>query len=372
MSTKTIGQLVEILKRADNAYYNQDESQMPDHEYDALKDELTSLDPTHPQLSQTGPVELSDSKWKKAKHKIAMTSLNKMNTVEDFDGWRRKRKISTSEYAVSDKADGISISIDWVNGKYTRAVTRGKDGVIGEDITINVVRMQNVPAQLPVPYTGTLRGEIVLTEKDFEAVNEIRQAKGEKLFENLRNGVSGLARKYKGPYCEYAKVIYYNATNLDIATKYSLFLHISVDLGLETVGFCLCHSYEEVEDLYEEYEDHRRAELDYDIDGMVVEINDIEKCEAQGMLHDNPAGAIAWKFGSLKGKTILKDVVWQLGKTGKNTPVAILEPLKLGGVTIRRASLHNYKNFIKLKPYKNAVCVISRRNDVIPFVEEIL
>jgi len=269
---------------------------------------------------------------------------------------------------ISEKLDGISIDVSYVDGKISEAITRG-DGTTGENILKNVIRMKNVKKELPIPFTGSLRGEILLKKEDLKSVNFICRNRKENEFQNVRNGACGIARRFDGKYSEYLFILYYDAT-VEFETKKDVFDFIKNELKIE-----VCKHYvgniETAKIVYNEYEESIRAELEYEIDGLVVSLNDLKLSEKLGLKNNNPVGSIAWKFNTKKAKTRIKDVEWQIGDTNRLTPIVVFETVEINGVHISRASLHNYKNFLKMKPYKGAVCIISRRNDVIPFCEEI-
>lgn len=351
-------QMVEKLLKLSDAYYNNN-SIISDKAFDKLYDEFKLMFPNDPFLKTIGSPISSTSKWNKANHQIPMGSLNKVINEIEFNDWIRKTKIN--EFCISEKLDGISLGIEYDNGNLVRAITRG-DGYLGEDITKNVKSMQNVKLQLQ-NFTGSVRGEIILKQKDFEQIINIQKQRNENPIKNLRNGASGLAKRYDGKYSEFLSVVYFDITG-NYHTKNDKFKYLE-QLGLPT---SLIGNFDnnEVIRIYNKYESEKRASLDYEIDGIVIEANNIVEYENLGELNHRPKGSIAWKFSSIKKETNLLGIIWQLGKSGTLTPVAELEPIQVGGVTIRRASLHNLDNFKKLKLYKNCKVLIKRAGDVIP------
>lgn len=352
-----------LLKWTDS-YYNLSVSLVPDHIFDECRDHFEELYPDDPFLHTIG-APIKHSAWEKATHKIAMKSLNKANTFAELNEWVHKCDIE--RFIVSEKLDGISIGLEYVNGKLVKAITRG-DGTLGEDITVNVRKMQNVRLEAPELFTGSLRGEIILRQADFEKVNALCETRGEEPFKNLRNGASGIAKNRNGKYTEYLTIIYYDCTG-NFETKWQKFNFLSSKFGLTT---CLVETeanVAEVFDLVEAYEDKIRASLDYEIDGLVVEVDNIATYDKLGELHKKPKGAIAFKFSAMKRETIIEGVSWQLGNSGQLTPVALLRPVAMGGVTVSKASLHNLENFKALGLRYDDVVIVSRRNDVIPYVE---
>ncbi len=355
-----------ILKACD-AYYN-DIPIMSDLDFDKLKDQFAEKYVGDPLLSAIGAPPPENSKWKKVKHNIPMCSCNKVNTIEEFEKWARGNGLVDVDLVASEKLDGISLSIDYKDGKLIKGTTRG-DGEIGEDITPNVLRMKNVKSELPISYTGSIRGEVLMSHSDLEEVNAVRRMRGKKEYENVRNAASGIARGYDGQFTDYLFVHFYYASG-DFKKKIEVYKFIEDYLGLKVCTHVV-GSLRRIEVFYDDYEKRIRETLDHDIDGIVIEPDDLSILDKLGKKHNNWRGQIAWKFVNVRKATTIKDVVWQVGGSGRLTPVAILEPVKMVGVTIQRASLHNYDLFNELEPYKGANCVVSRRNDVIPYIESI-
>ena len=264
--------------------------------------------------------------------------------------------------------DGISIEILYKNGELVTAITRG-DGVQGEVITPNVIRMQGVNQKLPISYTGSIHGEIILRSPDYNTLNEICAVHGKKQFKTLRNAASGISRKQDGEFSEYCTVVYYDCTG-NFKTVKERFDFLEMDLNLKTARIDSAVTLDDVISCHEDYEDSIRASLDYEIDGIVIEIDDMKLKESRGLLNNNPKGAIAFKFGNVKKETILKDIEWHVGSSGgRITPVAVLEPVNIGGVTVQKASLHNVEIFESLHLRYGDIVIVSRRNDVIPGIE---
>jgi DNA ligase (NAD+) len=373
-----------LLLKASDAYYNQSNPIMSDAEFDKLYDEFKSQYPNDPFLKTVGSSIDRASEWEKATHKIPMGSLNKVTNEDEFNKWIKNSTVDT--FVASEKLDGISIDLEYDNGNLVRAITRG-DGEIGEDITKNVLRMQNVVSDFgkevsPLTgrenytitartFTGSVRGEIILKQGDFDSIVAIQKERGEDPLKNLRNGASGIAKRYDGKYAEYLSIVYFDTTG-EFNTKQEKFEEIE-HLGLPTSFIGVYDMFDRnILELMEQYENSTRAGLDYEIDGIVIDVNDTKHFNELGETNKRPKGAVAFKFKSLKKETTLLGVTWQLGKSGTITPVAELEPVEMGGVTVKRASLHNLERFRELKPYKGARVLISRRGDVIPHVEKIV
>jgi DNA ligase (NAD+) len=373
-----IKELAELIRKHRQLYYN-DTSEVEDDVFDAWVDELADLDPQHEVLQEVGaPVD--SEHWEVVTHSIPMTSLDKVNTALELRAWLADR--AASAYTVEEKLDGISISVEYRGGKLYRAVTRG-GGQEGEDITRNVRKMKGIDlnptgltlVQMP---NFTLRGEIMMLQEDFQAYNKVCVQKGwrSEPYKNARNGASGTARRLDGLGCEYLTVMFYeyfdslpaNAPRSDRMTYIQ-------ELGLKTPFFDCVDDYESIITVYEDYESKKRAELSYEIDGLVIKVNNpveeerIEtELQASTRKGKNPKSAVAWKFSAETRITTLEDIVWNLGKGGRVTPIGLLAPVAIGGVTVRRASLHNWDNVKELNLAPGCEVLIKRANDVIPQV----
>ena len=363
-----IQEIIKQMDTADEAYYNKGDSVFSDEEYDNLKDELRSLAPQHPRLNKIGQPISKVTDWKKAKHKIAMRSQNKVNTIEEFKKWANE--IGDQYYIVEDKLDGCSIDMEYDNGNLIKAITRG-DGVEGEDIFSNVRRMKNVKLKIN-SFTGSKRGEIFLFADDFEAINAILQKEGKEELANPRNSATGIAKRFDSRFSEYLSILYYDIETdlIDFDEEMQKIEYIKKN-GLKVCFYKKC-TVQEVIDLYLEYEKHLRAETNYDIDGLVVKANSISIQKKHGLLGGNAKAQIAWKFTSMKAETFMKGIEWSNGRNRRITPIAILEPVRIGGVTVQRASLHNVELFKKLNPGKGDKVLVSRQNDVIPQIQKII
>jgi len=362
-------QMKTSLIKACDSYYNKSFSLMSDSEFDKLKDEFTAKYPEDPFLKTIGSPVSENSHWKKFKHDILMSSCNKCNIESEFTDWAYKNHIN--EVVISEKLDGISLNLVYINGKLEHAVTRGA-GDFGEDIIRNVVRMQNVKEELPIPYTGSLRAEVMMKKEDLRAVNFLQEVRGEKAYQNVRNSASGIATNESGQYSEYLFLQYYYAnvdyyTGDSFKTKMDMYKFIEKDLGLESCKHFFGNM-ETAKVVYLEYENDIRAKLNHEIDGLVIEANDLELQKSLGLLNENPRGQIAWKFTSEKQQTKVKDVVFQLGNSGRLTPVLIMEPVFICGVTVRKATVHNYEMFMNFNLHKDDIVLIERKNDVIPYI----
>jgi len=357
--------LASAITEARKAYYAGTPT-MTDAEFDALEDSLRALDPNHPVLANVGAAPVSG--WTKVKHSIPMGSLNKAQDRNDMVQWFNDIVGNSPEVIVMDKCDGIAIALRFDKGTLTQAITRG-DGITGEDITRNVRLMKGIPSNLG-QWSGWVRGEIVCTKADFAA-----HFPGES---NPRNTAAGTAKRQSDPSkCKHLTVIAFGMIP-DVGTLTHKEQELaSLDAGGFTVpqwatasGFLTCQM------AYEGYVQGKRDATPYDIDGLVVVINDTNDWTLAGERNNRPAGSIAYKFPHESQSTTLRNVRWQVGNTGRVTPVAEFDPVDLAGASVKQASLHNVANIERLTDgcglFKDDCILVSRRNDVIPYVEGVL
>lgn len=349
------------LRRMDEAYYA-DNQIVSDALYDAFRDETRRMAPDHPYFKEVGAAPRSA--WPKRRLGFPMGSLNKVQTPEEFRAWLPRREVFGSL-----KLDGISVLLRYDNGRLVWAATRG-DGEVGEDITANVRKMKGVPAKV-ASFTGFVRGEIILKKSVFE---EHFKAEG---YKNCRNAAGGAAKDLVGAKCHLLDVMTYliRPDAFAYATRAQEFEALR-DFGFGVAGSGWCATKEStILEIYQDYIEVARAALDFDIDGLVIEVNDTDAREAMGETDRRPAGAVAFKFPHDKAGTTLRDIVWQVGASGRITPVAVFDPVELAGATVRQASLHNVANIYRLSSvglHCGDKVVVSRRNDVIPYLEEVV
>jgi len=359
-----IREIVDKLKKYDDAYYNAGDSELSDEEYDLLKDNLRAIDPENEYLKTIG-APVRDTSWEKATHRIQMSSLNKADTKEELAKWLSSISFSAGQIVVlQEKLDGLSINCEYIDGKLNKCVTRGT-GRTGENIFENVRLMKNVRSHIH-GFSGCIRGEIVLFAEDFEELLKHEDAK------NMRNSSVGISKRFDHKYSELLTVLFYDVESdeLELETEESKISWLEEN-KVRTVTTYVCSSADDIFRIYDEYIESKRALLRYDIDGLVAKLNFIEKQKSFGFTNDRPATQVAFKFPALKVETKILDVEWQLGRSGKITPVANLEPVSLGGIRIKRASLHNLSLFSSLNLGFGDTVVIKRSGDVIPQVESV-
>ena len=358
MHANRIQELETKIFKARHDYYN-GVSIVSDKVFDAWVDELRLLDPISKAVTSIG-APIAPSEWQKAKHQIPMGSLDKVNQPQELSKWVHD-VADREELFVIEKLDGLSIEVIYEHGSLVQAITRG-DGETGEDITVNVAKMGGVRSHLKHRFTGSLRGEIIM----HKSVH--KQYFADKA--NPRNAASGTSKRLDGVGVDKLNIQFYQVLgDVDFKTEAKQFEWLQKQ-DLDTPNYWTFNIVDEINDLWREYQDNDRNKLDYDIDGLVIRVNDMAKQLVLGDKDLRPKGAIAFKFDNEARETTLLDVEWQVGNSGRITPVAILEPVILCGAEIKRASLHNVRWVEELNLYIGCKVLVSRRNDVIPYVEE--
>ena len=354
---KKIEKMREDILKYNQYYYTNNESLISDVEYDNLIKELKELEEQYPQFKsvespteKVGATNLRESKFQKITHKRPMLSLsNTYNEGEIGDFIERVRKLIPEDkelkYALELKLDGLSISVQYEKGKLVRGVTRG-DGAIGEDVTENIMEIATIPHELPEPLDLEVRGEIVLPLSNFLKPNERRMAAGEEVFANPRNAASGTLRQIDSSIIKERGLDSYFYFLVD-AEKYGVKTHSESIKFLEKLGFKttgVCEVLESASKLKKriDYWEKEKENLDYETDGMVIKVDELELWNILGNTTKSPRWAIAYKFPAKQVTTTMLGVTWQVGRTGKVTPVAELEEVLLSGSKVKRASLHNY------------------------------
>lgn len=354
---KKIEKMREDILKYNQYYYTNNESLISDVEYDNLIKELKELEEQYPQFKnvespteKVGATNLRESKFQKVTHKKPMLSLsNTYNEGEIGDFIERVRKLIPEDkelkYALELKLDGLSISVQYEKGKLVRGVTRG-DGAIGEDVTENIMEIATIPHELPEPLDLEVRGEIVLPLSNFLKLNEKRMEAGEEVFANPRNAASGTLRQIDSSIIKERGLDSYFYFLVD-AEKYGVKTHSESIKFLEKLGFKttgVCEVLESASKLKKriDYWEKEKENLDYETDGMVIKVDELELWNILGNTTKSPRWAIAYKFPAKQVTTTMLGVTWQVGRTGKVTPVAELEEVLLSGSKVKRASLHNF------------------------------
>jgi DNA ligase (NAD+) len=386
-----IDQLTHQLQQHNYNYYILSQPTVSDFDFDQQLKELEALENQFPNLvhpdSPTRKVGGGITKeFVQVKHKYPMLSLGNTYSeqeLQDFDERVRKglgqEKV---EYVVELKFDGLAISITYENGKLVRAVTRG-DGVQGDDVTLNVKTIKTIPHQLPpgdYPDTFEIRGEILMHRKTFESLNEAYrkelEAKGydedeirERLYKNPRNFASGTLKMQDS--AEVAKrpldcFLYFVNSEQQVVETHFASLQKAQQWGFQTGPFArVCHSIDEVMDFVHEF-DTKRETLSYDIDGVVLKVNNYAQQQELGFTAKNPRWAISYKYKAQSALTQLQKVTYQVGRTGAITPVANLTPVVLAGTTVKRASLYNADEMDRLDLFEGDWVFVEKGGEIIP------
>lgn len=380
---KKIEQLTATINYHNKLYYTDDNPEIEDYEYDKLFRELENLEREFPELkkddsptNKVGGTILE--KFEKFEHPIAMYSLsNVMNEEEflEFDN-RMQKELNTSKikYTVENKFDGLALELIYEKGKLTVASTRG-DGQVGENVTNNVKMMNNVPKSIKDTKKLIIRGEALITKKDFEILNKEREELEEIPFANARNAASGGLRQLDSSESKKRRLKFFayqiaNYKDFDLTNEYKSMEFLS-ELGFTVEGV---HPNIDAKKVLETYYDiqEKRSKMDYEIDGLVIKVDDVKYQEKLGFLSRAPRFAVAFKFKPEEKETVLKNIEVQVGRTGALTPVAKLEPVQVGGVTVSNVTLHN-PNEIKSKDIRiGDTVVVIRSGDVIPKIVRVV
>lgn len=374
-------ELRKILNQANYDYYVLENPTLSDYEFDALMRELIVLEEKYPEFYDASSPsvrvggQVVDS-FNKVVHKRMMLSLaNAFNEdeLEEFDE-RVKEALQTTddvEYMCELKIDGLAMSIEYVDGKINYGATRG-NGVEGEDVTHNIKTIKSIPLDIKEMRTMEVRGEVYMPKKSFEKLNKERKEKDEALLANPRNAASGSIRQLDSKVAASRGLDMFMYTFVD-CEKFDIYKQSESLDTLEKMGFKtnkerrVCKNIKEVVNYVKEYT-LKRDDLDYEIDGIVIKVNDIKLHELIGFTMKTPKWAIAYKFPAKEVKTKLKDIIFTVGRTGKITPNAVLEPVFVAGSTVSRATLHN-EDFVLGKDIRVGDNVMIRKaGDVIPEV----
>lgn len=378
---KRIKELRKIVEYHAKKYYDEDKPEISDFEYDMMMLELRSLESQFPEfitqnsLTQKVGGNVKEG-FQKVEHEVPLQSLQDVFNFEEIENFEeRVRKqaeeegISKPQYVVETKIDGLSAALEYVNGKLVRGATRG-NGLVGEDVTENLKTIKKIPQELPEKINITVRGEVFISKKDFELMNSEREENEEELFANARNAAAGSLRQLDSNITKNRPLDIYIFNVQKIEGK-NFESHYEELEYLEKLGFnvnpirILCKNKNEIIEAIKEIGE-KRENLSFGIDGAVVKVDNLKLREAMGTTTKVPKWAIAYKYPPEQKETILKDIVYQVGRTGVITPMAILEPVKVAGSTISKTTLHN-EDFIKEKGLKIGDRVlIQKAGDVIP------
>jgi DNA ligase (NAD+) len=396
MAAKDIEKKIEALRdkirHHEHLYFVLDDPEISDAEFDQLMNQLKKLEAEHPTLiTSDSPTQRVGGKPRegvvKAAHSSPMLSLDNTYSVDELRNWeRRVHELSGRkdiDYVCELKLDGMSLALLYENGRLVRGITRG-DGTIGEDVTLNVRTVRSIPLSIPkeklkaagIPANFEVRGEMLMPLAAFRKMNEDREEKGLSLFANPRNATAGTVRQLEPGIVAQRRLDYFAYMLLQDGRTF-FDRHWETLNALDAAGFKvnasrkLARSFDEVWTFIEQ-EETKREKLPYEIDGIVVKVDRTALQEELGYTGKAPRWAIAYKYAARAGITQIKGILWQVGRTGKLTPVAVLEPVPIGGTTVSRATLHNWDEIERLGVKIGDWVEVERGGDVIPKVTRVV
>lgn len=382
---KQIVDLRKTLEEHNYNYYVLDNPTITDYEYDMLLHKLIKLEEENPQFAdensptkRVGGAPLKE--FEQVQHTIQMQSLGDVFSKEELFDFDKRVSQGLSgqkyEYVVEMKIDGLSVSLEYENGRFVKGSTRG-DGLVGEDITENLKTIKSIPLSLPEKVERLeVRGEVYMPRASFEKVNKEKEEAGEPLFANPRNAAAGSLRQLDSKITAKRNLDIF-VFNIQQTSKTDLKTHSEGLEWLKSLGFKVSPRrlvFDNIEDAYEEIQSigKSRGEIPFDIDGAVAKVNSLEQRELLGTTTKVPKWAIAYKFPAEQQETTVEDIIVQVGRTGAITPNAVLTPVKVAGSTVSRATLHN-EDFIREKGLMIGDRVlIQKAGDIIPEVAEVL
>lgn len=380
---KRISELTDELNYHNHKYYVEDSPEISDFEFDRLLVELEELEDKYPQFKKTdSPTARVGGEavkgFAEVRHDVPMLSQQKAFSREeilDFDR-RVKNAVPNAEYVVEQKIDGLSVSLEYVDGVFTRGSTRG-DGITGEDVTENLKTIRTIPLKLKeeIPFLE-VRGEVFLSRSNFEKINDMLEATGQPLFANPRNAAAGSLRQLDSKIASKRKLDIF-VFNIQQIQGAEINTHIEGLEFLQKQGFKTIldkKAYASIEEAYKRVEEigEERGNLYFDIDGAVIKVNNLAERELLGNTAKFPRWSIAYKYPAEKQTTVIRDIKVQVGRTGAVTPLAILDTVHIAGSNVSRATLHNL-DYIREKDIRiGDTVIIEKAGDIIPAVVEVI
>jgi DNA ligase (NAD+) len=364
-------------------YHVLDDPTVTDEVYSSLTHELVELEGKYPQVKlKNSPTQrvggTALGKFEKVRHESRMLSINDAFSKEDVMAWEQRLfkllDVKSLEYFCELKFDGLAASLRYENGELAIAATRG-DGFVGENITNNIRTIGSVPLEVDVKGGLEVRGEVVMSKRQWEELNKQQEKEGKPLYANTRNAAAGSVRQLDPKITAQRRLSYYA---YDIITDLALKTHEAVHKKLKDLGFKTTENYQRqaksLDEVFVFYDlvQKKRDDLPFGIDGVVVSVNDVSLLKRLGVVGKAPRGMVAFKYPPEKSTTIVEDIQVQVGRTGKLTPVAHLKPVHVGGTTVSRATLHNEEEIRRKDIRVGDTVVIQRAGDVIPEVVEVL
>ncbi|MGL4912430.1 MAG: NAD-dependent DNA ligase LigA [Romboutsia sp.] len=380
---KRMNELIDLINYHNEKYYNQDKPEISDFEYDDLMKELKKIEEENSELKRIDsptnrvggkPLE----KFNQIVHKIPMLSLSNAYSgqdLKDFDKRVRDMINEKVEYVVEFKIDGLSVGLTYNDGIFETGATRG-DGVVGEDISKNLMTVKSIPLKIQEDNEIVVRGEVYISKDNFKKINQQQEEADLQLFANPRNLAAGSLRQLDSRLTAKRPLDIF-VFNLEHGENLEFKSHSESLEFLTKQGFKVSPNYKvcnKVEDVIEyiEYWTENRGNLDFEIDGMVIKVNNLEQREEMGYTAKSPRWAIAYKFPAEQKKSKILDIIVEVGRTGTITPTAVLEPVRLAGTSVSRATLHN-EDYIREKDIKiNDIVLVQKAGDIIPQVVEVI
>ncbi|HBM5903749.1 TPA: NAD-dependent DNA ligase LigA [Enterococcus faecium] len=371
------------LNQWSREYYAEDKPTVEDYVYDKEYAELVAIEEQYPDLiTSDSPTQRVGGKvlegFEKVTHDIPLYSLNDVFSKEEliaFDQRVQKAVGRVVDYCCELKIDGLSVSLRYEDGNFVRGATRG-DGTVGENITENLKTVRSVPIKLKEPMNIEVRGECFMPKRSFVQLNQDREAEGKDIFANPRNAAAGSLRQLDSKITAKRNLDTFLYTVADFGPMQAKTQYDALE-ELEKIGFHtnrekrLCHSIDEVWSYIEEYHD-KRVDLPYEIDGIVIKVNEFSLQDQLGFTVKAPRWAAAYKFPPEEVETLIENIEWTVGRTGVVTPTAIMTPVRVAGTTVSRASLHN-GDYIKLKDIRlKDTVLIYKAGDIIPEVSQVV
>ncbi|WP_324715618.1 NAD-dependent DNA ligase LigA [Carboxydochorda subterranea] len=384
---RRVDQLRRAIEHHNYRYYVLDAPEISDAEYDALMRELVELEQRYPTLqSPDSPTQRVGGaplpEFGTVRHRTPMLSLDNVYSLEELRAWdariRRLLPGESVQYVAELKIDGLAVSLEYEQGRFARGATRG-DGVTGEDITQNLRTIKSIPLRLraSAPVRLDVRGEVYMIKSEFARLNEERERRGEPLFANPRNAAAGSVRQLdpRVTASRPLNIFCYQVGTLegiDVPSTHWERLQLLKELGLRTnPNNRRCDSLDEVIGFIEHWAE-RRHQLDYETDGIVIKVDRIDQQERLGFTAKSPRWAIAYKYPAERAITRVRAIEVNVGRTGALTPVAVLDPVRLGGTTVSRAGLHNEDIIRKLDVRVGDWVAVQKAGEIIPEVVEVL
>lgn len=366
------------LEKYSIEYYVYDNPSVSDQEYDRLMQELMTLEEKHPEMydanspSQRIIGQVLEG-FEKVRHDSQMLSLGNVFNYEEIEEFvnRIQGSVKDAEFVVECKYDGLAMSLIYENGSFVRAVTRG-DGLVGEDVSANIKTIQSIPMHIPERRHVEVRGEVYMPKKSFEELNERQKKNNQALFANPRNAAAGSIRQLDSGVCASRKLDAYwyyfqNAQDFGILTQQEALDRMrSLNFKVNPL-FKLCKNTKEIWEFIQSIQE-KRNDLPYEIDGMVIKLNSLSDQRTLGSTAKVPRYATAYKFPAERVQTRLLDIVITVGRTGKITPNAVLEPVRIAGTTVSAAQLHNEDMILSKDLRINDIVVVQKAGEIIPEV----